>query len=126
MKGQEVTNEQRLRWRPLGYPMHFAGRHKCAFRLATLIERKIVVSTVGMWRPDPEEAPESLVGILPGDDPLLFETYVFLVTGFDRHGIPIIGKELFGRPVHTDSEAYQLHSEQCEKFQRRLNMGQYR
>lgn len=128
MKGK-VSVVQRLNWKPLGYPMHFCCSERCTFRLATLIEQKIVVSTIGEFRPGMFEGKmemESLGGYLREDDKTYYETYVFRVESFAKDGVPNIGKQLDGTRCRTADEAYALHTEMCEKFQLELNMGMHR
>lgn len=122
-----VTDEQRLKWKQLGHAMHFAGRFKCGFHLATLLEEKIIVSTIGEYRPNIHKADyslESLAGQPPNEKPYLYETYVFenVVT---TSGSPLIGKQLDAERCCTVEEAYELHKQMCAKFQRRLNRGVY-
>lgn len=120
-----VTSAQRLRWQPIGYPMHFVGRHKCAFRLATLIENKIVVSTIGAYQPTAIGGIESLGGATCAEDEMFFETYVFAVERVEN-GLPITGKQLDAQRCRTDQEAYKLHHDSCMKFQYELTMGMHR
>lgn len=122
-----VTDEQRLKWKQLGHAMHFVGRFKCGFHLATLLEGKIIVSTIGEYRPNIHKNDYSLEGLsgqLPGDRPCLYETYVF-ENGDPIGGAPQIGKQLDSELCYTEQEAYELHKQMCEKFQRRLNKGVY-
>lgn len=126
---QKVSAVQRLKWKQLGYPMHFCGRHNCTFRLATLLERKVVVSTVGEYRPrmqDNDITMESLGGALREEDEMFYETFVFKVDGFNADDVPRIGQQLDSERCRTAQEAYDQHKKMCEKFQLELNMGAHR
>jgi hypothetical protein len=120
-----VTTAQRLRWQPIGYPMHFIGRRNCAFRLATLIESKVVVSSIGSYQPTANGGIEPLGGATCAEDEMFFETYVFAVQRIDN-GMPIIGEQLFAERCRTAQEAYKLHHDSCMKFQYELAMGMHR
>jgi hypothetical protein len=120
-----VTSAQRLRWQPIGYPMHFAGRHKCAFRLATMIESKVVVSTIGAYLPEGNTQLEPMGGATCAEDEMFFETYVFAVKRVEN-GMPIIGDQLYAERCRTEQEAYKLHHDSCMKFQYELTMGMHR
>lgn len=122
-----VTATQRLKWKAIGYPMHFCNRHKCSFRLGTLLERKIIVSTIGHYIPVDGEPKQPLGGHGPGEvQDSFFETFVFTVSHFLDDGTPIIGKELFGERRSTAKTAQELHDKMCEEFQRELNSGMHR
>jgi hypothetical protein len=122
-----VTTTQRLKWKAIGYPMHFIGRHKCSFRLGTLLERKIIVSTIGHYLPNDGEPKQPLAGHGPDEVPdSFFETIVFTVASFMEDGTPLIGKQLAGSNCATAIEAQKLHDEMCVKFQLELNMGMHR
>lgn len=92
-----------------------------------MLERKIIVSTIGEWCPNLYQndfTPESLAGQLPGEEPLLYETFAFRAI---YHGdTPIAGEQIFGERCHTIEEAYKLHEKTCVKFQLELNMGMHR
>lgn len=120
----KVTNKQRLAWVPIGYPMHFCNRHKCSFRLGTLIEEKIIVSTIGHYLPVDGEPKRPLGGHGPGEvQDSFFETFVFTVSSVMDDGTPLIGKELEGSRCNSAKAAYALHKEMCERFQKELNEG---
>lgn len=122
-----VTVIQRLKWRPIGYPMHFINRHKCSFRLGTLMERKVIVSTIGHFLPVDGKPMQPLGGHGPDEVPdSFFETFVFTVSHFLDDGTPIIGDQLGASRCSTAKDAYKLHDEMCEKFQLELNMGMHR
>jgi len=125
----KVTAVQRLKWRQLAYPMHYVGRHKCTFRLATMLERKIVVSSIGEYRPDLERGDVTMAGLggaLSEAEERYYETYVFRIESFANDGVPIIGKQLDSTRCRTAGEAYKAHEEMCVKFQLELNMGMHR
>lgn len=117
----KVTPMQRNKWKHLGYPMHFICRDKCGFRLATLIENKVIVSTVGDFRPDGKNR-ESLSGYITDDDKMFFETYAF-EAAFTSSGKPTIGAQLGSNLCRTEEESYELHTAQCEYWQQRINEG---
>lgn len=122
-----VTSTQRLKWKAIGYPLHFCNRHKCSFRLGTLMERKIVVSTIGHFLPEDGKPMQPLGGHGPDEVPdSFFETFVFTVESFLSDGTPLIGKQLDGTRCSTAEAAYKLHDEMCVKFQLELNMGMHR
>lgn len=124
-----VTDEQKAKWKHLGYPMHFSGRACCTFRLATLIERKIIVSTIGEWRPkmfDGDITMEGLGGAIRPEDEQFYETFVFTVGGFKEDGVPMLGNQLDGERCQTADEAYALHKRMCKQYQKELNMGMHK
>lgn len=117
-----VTVNQRLKWQQLGYAMHFASSRYCRFHLATMLENKIIVSTVGHWEPKNANCEMEPLG---GGDDGFFETYVFKA-GHKKEGRPSIGDMLDGKRCNTSEEAQALHIEMCEQFQMRLNSGEFR
>jgi hypothetical protein len=125
MTKNKVTPTQRAKWKAIGYPLHFVGRHKCAFRLATLIENKIVVSTIGAYQPTSNGTLEPLGGATCAEDEMFFETFVFAVDCISN-ALPGIGKQLDAERCRHDLDAYKLHEEMCVKYQLELNMGMHR
>ena len=126
---QKVTAVHRLKWQQLGHAMHFVGRNRCTFNLATMLERKVIVSTIGEYRPKLHEGNLEMLelnGATSEDNRLFYETYVFTVAGFTDEDIPMIGKQLEGQYCEDLKDAYKTHKEMCEKYQLELNMGAHR
>ena len=111
-----VTLQQRANWKQIGFPLHFVGRHSCSFRLATMIEGRVVVSTIGLYRPR-EAKGDPTVEPLGGPDEY-FETYVFNVNGFHQEfGYPLIGTDLAKGYSKNVEEAEALHVKMCQDRQ---------
>jgi hypothetical protein len=90
----------KLKWCP--YALHSPIGHRCMFRLGTIVNDRVIVSTIGQWVPrnEPDGQYETISGV-PGE---LFETMVFQLDGYDEHGNPIKGDELHCRR-YVDSKA---------------------
>lgn len=117
----DVTPEQRLNWKPLGYAMHGAARRYCRFHLATMLENKIIVSTIGHLERKHANCEMEPLGF---DADGFFETLVFKA-GYPKEGRPSVGDTLDGTRCQTFEDAYVLHEKMCEQFQMRLNAGEF-
>ncbi len=71
-----------MRRRERGSPAHFIGATECWFHRNTLVDDKVIVSTVGQWHPRPHCGIEPVGGF--GDTARYYETMVF----FAKPGCP--------------------------------------
>jgi hypothetical protein len=100
-------------WRWLGHKMHFIGESRCSFGLATELQRNIVVSTIGEYRPMGQQS----IGDVSLD--AKYETMVFKTTGKRREcGCPIIEdwNELDCNKYNDALDAQKGHVEMCHKW----------
>ena len=80
-------------WKWYGFAGHFICGSRCQYHLATNINNKYLVSTVGKFVPDPLHFPNNIDTIGAGKDDY-FETYVFNIDGEDEHGNPNVKEYL--------------------------------
>lgn len=104
--------KSRSGWKWLGYAGHFTGGKDCAFHLATVIRDKVLISTLGDYRPV-KGGPAMPLGF---DPEMLFETYCFEVKGYDKNTNPIKGKEIESIRYKTSEEAEAGHYAFCERY----------
>jgi len=104
------------KWEWFGYAQHLIVARSCHFHLATRINGRYLVSTVGDYRPGDKSKMES-IGSNEGD---YFETFVFNCTSkMDSCGCcPEIEsyEELDGRRSSYAWDAQRIHLEYCEKY----------
>jgi len=97
----------------------FAGHHicgaRCQFHLSTSINGKFLVSTVGLFVPDPLRAPNKMEPVMSGWH---FETVVFEMDGDDENGDPkITNWDAIETEGYNDSlQAERNHQVICEKY----------
>lgn len=101
-------------WKWFGYALHSPIGDRCAFHLGTVINDRIIISTIGHWIPknSTDGKPEN-VGPAPEH---MFETMVFELAGYDERGRPQQGEELHQRRYLTAEQAQTNHTQYCEIY----------